>query len=672
MKQASNTLESVPGKNDRVRVMVVDDDRDLADSLRDVLELEDDTLDVRVVYSADAAISLADEFKPDISLLDIKLGRTSGLDLVPKLKRSIPDTVCVMMTAFRDTEYAVTAVKFGADEYLHKPVDPAILLQALNRFKQQKQLINEKRASERRFRAVFNQTFQMLFILGTDGTLIDANDVAIEFMNVDKQEIVGKHLTALPRIGRQSDVSDKMCAGVERAAVGSTERMLCRFTGEVEEVEYDCSIKPVLDAIGKVEYVVMEAHDISQLKQAEREVRRINADLERRVLERTIEMRSALEKAEYASEAKSRFLSRMSHELRTPMNAILGFTQLLDIDSDPPLVGHQREYVDEMLESGQHLLDLIAGVLDLTRLESGEFIVDLKPVSLGSAITDAVRMVDGMVQDKHIKLVQPEDLSEVMVLSDSHRLRQVLYNLLNNAIKYSVEGGKVVVQLQALSGNGFKLTVSDSGEGISENDMAGIFQPFAVLGDENFSDGIGIGLTLVKQLMEQMGGEVGVESKPGVGSSFWITLNKADLQAEPAAPAMAADNVVPLVHPQFKILYVPGETSALQPLRSIVANRKDISILSASDQREALFLAQSNAPDLVLLDIDLSASDINHFKQKLSLESALSHIPVAALSGSVSKEHELKARENGIQSLLSHSWAEKQFFGALCELLPSL
>ena len=303
----------------------------------------------------------------------------------------------------------------------------------------------------------------------------------------------------------------------------------------------------------------------------------------------------AKDAAEEANRAKSGFLSNMSHELRTPMNAILGFGQLLQNEN---LSNTQQEYLTIMLNSGEHLLTLINEILDLSRIEIGALRVELQDLHPTEALNDAVQLL-GPMADKHKVAVSIADAlsSAPMIRADQARLRQILVNLISNAIKYNREGGTVTLDLESSPSDRLRVSVTDTGMGIAQARFGELFQPFNRLDAENSGiEGTGVGLVLTKNLIELMGGEMGFDSTEGEGSVFWIEIPLA----ESATHAVHHASDTPFM-PQ-RILCVGHDDDDLEKLRAQVAQLDNVELTHVADEHQALLAAQSLHPDLVVLN----------------------------------------------------------------------
>src|SRR5437660_4871383 len=278
---------------------------------------------------------------------------------------------------------------------------------------------------------------------------------------------------------------------------------------------------------------------------------------ERRQVEETLTMAKGA--AEKANLAKSDFLSSMSHELRSPLNAILGFAQLMESDSTPATQS-QKASIGEILRAGWYLLELINEILDLAQIESGKLSLSVEPTSLAEVLLECQAMIEPQAEKGGIRMTFPQFEVPRFVLADRTRLKQVLINLLSNAVKYNRSGGTVLVDCVARGPDWTRISVRDSGAGLSPEMLAQLFQPFNRLGQERGAEqGTGIGLVMSKRLVELMGGVIGVESSVGVGSVFWCELSSVDapqLEAETAQPAAAEEAQAQHGAPLRTLLYV--------------------------------------------------------------------------------------------------------------------
>jgi len=299
---------------------------------------------------------------------------------------------------------------------------------------------------------------------------------------------------------------------------------------------------PMRDAGNQVIGLLGVYEDITEEKHNAKELERHRHQLEDMVGIRTRELEAARLEAETSNRAKSDFISSMSHELRSPLNAILGFAQLLEFD-DPPPTAAQQDNITQIVQAGWHLLTLINDILDLGKVESGHPPLTLTPVSLTEIAGECCDMIKPQAQQYGIRVTMQRIASPLWVRADRTRVKQVLINLLSNAVKYNSQPGTIEVDCAASIAGRIRVSVRDSGAGLSPEQLAQIFQPFNRLGQEKSGkEGTGIGLVLAKRLVELMGGVVGVDSTVGVGSLFWFELIATDEPLTLPEPAMEGEN----------------------------------------------------------------------------------------------------------------------------------
>lgn len=348
-----------------------------------------------------------------------------------------------------------------------------------------------------------------------------------------------------------------------------------------------------------------------------------------------IALKEAMHAAETASHAKTDFLSRMSHELRTPLNAILGFAQLIESGKPKPQAAQQQS-LDQILKAGWFLLALINEVLDLTLVESGRLVLSNEPISVAEIMRECEAMMAPQAASHEVRLIFATQSNSHYVFADRIRVKQVLINLLMNGIKYNRRGGVVLVDFSLEGDNRLRIHVRDSGVGMSPAQMAQLFQPFNRLGRESSGEeGTGIGLVVTKNLMEMMGGAIGVESTPSAGSVFWIELALSAMphvQPEGAEPDTLIRPCRDNCSPQYCVLYVEDNPANLALVEQIIARRPDVRFMSAADASIGIAFARSHLPDVVLMDIHLPGINGMDAMKILRSDPRTAHIPIIALS----------------------------------------
>ena len=404
-----------------------------------------------------------------------------------------------------------------------------------------------------------------------------------------------------------------------------------------------------------------------RIQQLNAELARSHAALEQRVAERTAELSQARDESERANLAKTEFLSRMSHELRTPLNAILGFGQMLKMDVRDT---HQAENVQEILKAGQHLLTQVNEVLDLARIDSGRIELSLEPVGVAATIADCLAQLKPLAEQRGLAMHAAIDAT-LAVQADPVRLKQVLLNLLSNAIKYNRDGGTIDLTAAIADGR-LRIAVRDTGRGIEAEKLARLFKPFERL--ESSYDGIegtGIGLALVKRLVEAMGGEVGVESEVDQGSTFWFALPAATLpdQPETTTPGVSAGGTATATdvarQSQHRVLYVEDNPANLRLVRKMLATRPEFTLLEAPDAELGLAIALREQPGLILLDINLPGMDGFAALGQLKAWPETADIPVVAITANAMPRDIERGRAAGFADYLTKPLDVKQFLATV-------
>ena len=367
------------------------------------------------------------------------------------------------------------------------------------------------------------------------------------------------------------------------------------------------------------------------------------------------ELRVAKAQADAANRAKSEFLSSMSHELRTPLNAIIGFSEFVVEDETDPLTQEQQECIGQVMKAGHHLLQLIDDVLDLSKIEIGAVTLSIEPVNVSEVVDECVELTASFASRHGIVFENKTanaDLPPIRI--DRTRFKQVLLNFLSNAVKYNRENGSITIEQTRPSAETVRISVTDTGEGIPEDRLQNIFNPFDRLGAENTDiEGTGIGLTIAKRLVEQMGGEIGVESSIGKGSTFWITCPIAEVvveKTEVGEPAEAAESPA---EAGGTVLYIEDNPANLQLVRKIMGRHKRFALIDAPTAELGIELARRDNPDIIIMDINLPGMDGVAALAELRKAPETSDISVIALSAAAMPKDIERGKEAGFVDYLT-------------------
>ena len=480
-----------------------------------------------------------------------------------------------------------------------------------------KQAEQRLRASERELRALLEAFPGLIASCDQDFRYTFINDRLAALLGQEPQQMIGRHIRDVLGEDRFQLNLDE----ITRARAGEQQRGERRYHppgGTPVDVEVTHVVGPLRPDGRQMIYAF--GQDVSEKNHA------------------LAALVAARDEAERANRAKSQFLSQMSHELRTPMNAIMGFAHLLRRDLRAPLAEHQQAWVGHILQGAQHLLELINDVLDLGRIEAGRLVLEPQPVDLCELIPDCLVFVRTLAGDHGVRLLPPQGLLPgcgPKVLADQRRLRQVVLNLLSNAIKYNRADGYVQLACR-YDGGQVVIEVRDSGQGIPAAQRERLFQPFERLGAERGAvEGTGIGLALCQRLVLAMGGQIGVESAPGAGSTFWVRLPSQRALAAPAAGALSAHPGTPKPEQPATVttaLYIDDNEVNLLLMEQLLASVSGWRLLTTDNPVQGLRLAEEEAPQLVLLDIHMPVMDGYAVLARLRSHPATADVPVVAVS----------------------------------------
>ncbi len=515
--------------NKPLRLLVVEDsDDDYEILLREVRRGGYGVTGLRVANAIDLQAAL--EHAWDLVSTDWMLPGFGGLQVLQMMKQRPHEVPCIVISGTPNEEAAVDALRAGALDFLSKD-KPLRFVPAIERALREagerralREAERELRLTEERYRAAFELAPEAIITYDLDtGRIIDANASMLQLFGFTKQQFRQIKLDGLSPT-RQADgrlSADAAAEYLERAKRGESpvfEWLNQDAHGNVFPTELRLALLP------------SSGHQLLRISIVDLRDRMRLEEIRRRAIELELQNRRIQE----ANRLKSEFLANMSHELRTPLNAIIGFAELLHDGQVDPESPQHKEFLGDILTSGRHLLQLINDVLDLAKVEAGK--LDFRPekVDLAKLVNEVVAITRTTAANKRIAVQTEVDPKVDPVVLDPNRFKQVAYNYLSNALKFTPDSGRVTIRIREESGDAFRLEVEDTGVGIEQADLGRIFVEFQQLdgGASKRHQGTGLGLALTRRLVEAQGGTVGVKSTPGKGSTFYATLPRAAQAAE--------------------------------------------------------------------------------------------------------------------------------------------
>ncbi len=648
------------------KILIVDD------KVENLIALEklfvNQNVDFVRARSGNEALAMTIHYEFALALIDVQMPEMDGFETV-KLMRLNEETqylpIIFVSAIYSDNYYKIKGIKVGAVDFITKPIVPEILLgksrvfldlyvqkkelelknQALSRaivkrehaeaeLKQHRQHLEElveqrtlelKKAHDR-YANLYDFAPVGYLSIAENGEIVEANLTSMTLLAVNKKKhLIGKYLSDF--VADQKNFAEHQAQAFKTLSPQTGEFTMIKQNG----ITFYAHINSAVSENHKGRFWRVVLTDISERKQAE------------------LELQKAKETAEVANLAKSTFLANMSHELRTPLNGILGYTQIFKRDKN--LNAEQQEGIDVIHRSGEYLLTLISDILDMSKIEAGHITLSPSDFSLKQFIENIVELFKKRAQDKGIAFhYQPLSSLPNWIHADEKRLRQILINLLGNAIKFTKQGG---VNLKVdYCEEKIRFQVEDTGPGIAPEFMAKIFKPFEQVGDpKERAEGTGLGLAITKTLVEMMDGVLQVESTPGQGCRFWTQLDLSAVTI-PQEPTLTTEPTIIGFEGQARKILVVDDKRENRSVLTNLLKPLGFQITEASNGKECLEQVQENPPDAILMDLIMPVMDGFEATRKIRKMPEIKNVVIVVVSASIYDCHQQQSAEAGCNDFL--------------------